>query len=136
MDKAAEVLSLIATHLTNSQIVVAAGGDPQCVGFEAYVWGQQPPIVLCPPFFHLTPEHQVRRLIHEAAHLAQIGEADLAESYCQLFDCKSTCGGLNSADAWAHFIHCVSGKTPDQPKKVRVRRPSRQRPIPVHGETP
>ena len=82
--------------------------------FAAYVVGNRPPIHLCSAFFRSSPEQRVRTLVHEAAHLAGIGEVD-GESYCVTFDCESGCGpGFEAGDSWSHYVHCLSNQRPNQ----------------------
>jgi len=119
MDQIEEVVGAIVTQLTNPQVMIGGRGDPECGNRAAYVRGLRPPIVLCPTFFSDTAEQRIRTMIHEAAHLARIGSAALGESYCVIFDCATSCGGFDSADSWAQFIHCLSGQTPDQPTVIQ-----------------
>lgn len=128
MEQIEEIVSHIVSRLSNPQVMVAGSGDIECGSRAAYVRGLQPPIILCPTFFTDTPEEQVRTMIHEAAHLAQIGSAGLAESYCVIFDCETSCGGFESADSWAQFIHCLSGQTPDQPPVFQGQPPGKTPP--------
>lgn len=98
---------------------VAGAGDPECGSRSGYVVGHQLPIVLCPGFFRESAEQRVRTLIHEAAHVAGIGKADTGESYCVVFDCEHGCGGFDSADSWAQYVHCMSGQAADQPEEIK-----------------
>lgn len=106
---------------TNYQ--VAGAGDPECGTRSGYVTGHRLPIVLCPGFFRESPEQRVRTLIHEAAHVAGIGKADTGESYCVVFDCEHGCGGFDSADSWAQYVHCLSGQTADKPQVIHGNAP-------------
>ena len=125
MEQIGEVVSSMVNFLTSGvQTVIAPASDTDCGNRAAYVRGLRPPIVLCPAFFSDTPEQQIRTMVHEAAHLARIGSATLGESYCVDFDCKTSCGGFESADSWAHFVHCLSGQTPDQPVVIQGRAPA------------
>lgn len=82
--------------------------------WDAYVVGLRPPVHLCPSFFRSGFEQQVRTLVHEAAHMAGIGEVE-GESYCMTFDCQSGCGaGFDAADSWSHYVHCLSNQRADQ----------------------
>jgi hypothetical protein len=121
MDQIEEVVSSMVSRLANPQVMVAGRNDPECGNRAAYVRGLQPPIVLCPTFFSDTPEQRTRTMIHESAHLARIGSGSLGESYCVFFDCQTSCGGFDSADSWAHFVHCLSGQTADQPPPITGR---------------
>jgi hypothetical protein len=104
MEQIGDVISSMVGYLTSGvQIMVAPGNDPECGNRAAYVRGLRPPIVLCRNFFNSGPEARIRTMIHEAAHLARIGNAGLAESYCVDFDCQTSCGGFDAADSWAHF---------------------------------
>jgi hypothetical protein len=131
MDKVAAIVEKIRDRLLpggfNAQ--EAAKGDKDCTGRAGYVRGNKPPMVLCPPFFAGSDEQRVRTLIHEAAHLAGIGEPS-GESYCVDFDCDTSCGDANSADSWAHFIHCLGGGTADVPTTIQGTTP------PKTGGTP
>jgi Domain of unknown function (DUF4157) len=118
MEQIEEIVSNMVSRLMNPQVMVAAPGDTECGSRAAYVRGLRPPIVLCPAFFNGTPEQRIRTIIHEAAHLARIGNAGLGESYCVIFDCTTSCGGFDAADSWAHFIHCLSGQAADQPTAI------------------
>jgi hypothetical protein len=121
MQQIEEIISDMVTRLMNPQVMVAASGDPECGSRAAYVRGLRPPIILCPAFFANTAdaaEQRIRTMIHEAAHLARIGNAGLGESYCVIFDCTTSCGGFDAADSWAHFVHCLSGQTADQPTTI------------------
>jgi hypothetical protein len=118
MEQIEEVVSKMVSHLASAPVMIAGKNDPECGSRGAYVRGLQPPIVVCPSFFNDT-EQQIRTMIHEAAHLARIGSASLGESYCVVFDCATACGGFDSADSWAHFIHCLSGQTADKPTVIQ-----------------
>lgn len=120
MQQVDEIVSSMVTHLTGSPSIMVAGrGDPECGSRAGYVRGLRPPVVLCPTFFSDTPEQQIRTLIHEAAHLARIGNAGTAEGYCTFFTCDTACpGGFDSADSWAQYVHCLSGRPPDRPPPI------------------
>ena len=77
--------------------------------------------MVCPAFFRDTPEQQTRTLLHEAAHLAGIGTADNSETYDVDYDCGTSFGEFEAADSWAHYIHCLSGQTPDVPTTIQGR---------------
>lgn len=125
MEQIGDVISSMVSFLTsNVQVMIAAASDPECGSRAAYVRGLRPPIILCPGFFSDSSEQRIRTMIHEAAHLARIGKADLGESYCVDFDCTTSCGGFDSADSWAHFVHCLSSQTPDQPTTIKARAPA------------
>jgi len=125
MDQVGDVLGSMVTTLTSGVDVLVGGkDDPACGNRAAYVRGLRPPIVLCPAFFKDSPEQQVRTMIHESAHLARIGSADLGEGYCITFDCAAGCpGGFDSADSWAQFVHCLSDQKPDKPDVVEGKGP-------------
>lgn len=115
MDQIDEVVGNMVSRLTGAKAMVAGKGDPECGSRAGYVRGHRPPIVLCPAFFRdpSVGEERVRTLIHEAAHLAGIGNAEAAESYYPVFDCSSK-GEFESADAWMHYVQCLSGQTPEE----------------------
>ena len=97
MEQIGDVISSMVGYLTSGvQIMVAPANDHDCGNRAAYVRGMHPPIVLCPAFFKQRYlEQQIRTMIHEAAHLARIGSANLGESYCIDFDCETSCGGFD-----------------------------------------
>jgi hypothetical protein len=123
MEQVSQVLGDMVTRLTSPEVRIAGGGDPQCGTRAAYVVGLRPPIVLCPTFFSDTAEQRVRTMIHEAAHLARIGSGTIGESYCVVFDCEGSCGGFDSADGWAHYVHCLSDQPADKQDTVEVEVP-------------
>ncbi|HEX3717785.1 MAG TPA: DUF4157 domain-containing protein [Verrucomicrobiae bacterium] len=119
MDQVEQVVSSMVNILTpGPDVKVAGANDRECGDRAAYVRGLQPPVVLCPAFFSGCAEERVRTMIHESAHLARIGSASLGESYCVVFDCHNSCGGFDSADSWAQFVHCLSGQMPDTPTTI------------------
>lgn len=134
MDQVDEIVGSMVTHLApGTDVKIGAAGDADCGDRAGYVRGLAPPIVLCPAFFREAPdrsEQQIRTMIHEAAHLARVGTSDLSESYCVAFTCEEGCGGFDSADSWAQFVHCLSGQTPDQAEGIVGQRPSGVRAAP------
>jgi hypothetical protein len=124
MDQIGDVIGSMVNFLTSGvQVMVAGAGDPECGSRAAYVRGLRPPIVLCPGFFSDSSEQRIRTMIHESAHLSRIGSGALGESYCVDFDCATSCGGFDSADSWAHFVHCLSSQKPDKPVTIKGRAP-------------
>lgn len=123
MEQVGRIVSSMVTYLISPRVMVAQPGDSECGNRHAYVRGLAPPMILCPPFFSGTPEQRIRTMIHEAAHLAGIGNAALGESYCVYFDCVDSCGGFDSADSWAHFVHCLTDQAVDVPEAVEGRAP-------------
>ena len=116
MSQIGDILGTMITHLSPGMRWVAEPGNDQFCrrNWAAYVVGSRPPVHLCPSFFASGPEQQVRTLVHEAAHLARIGEAE-GESYCMTFDCEAGCGpGFEAADSWSHYVHCLSNQRPDR----------------------
>ncbi|MDB5014951.1 MAG: hypothetical protein JWQ25_3153 [Daejeonella sp.] len=115
-DQIVEIVSSIMTRLGSDTSIEIGPEITQCtgdMGWVAYVTGNRLPIHLCNRFFRSTPEQQTRTLIHEAAHAAGIGEPT-GETYFPIFDCSaSQADNWLVADAWARYIHCVSGQTPD-----------------------
>lgn len=123
MQQVGEIVNKMITYLApGANCQVAGAGDPQCGTRSGYVAGHQLPIVLCPGFFKESAEQQVRTLMHEAAHVVGIGNADVGESYCVVFDCEHGCGGFDSADSWAQYVHCMSGQTADKPEVIKGKR--------------
>lgn len=114
MEQISDVLRGMGGGVGTADIKVAGPGDPDCGTRAGYVRGFRQPIVLCAAFFakDTTDESRIRTLIHEMAHLQRVGNADGSESYFPVFDCTSP-GQFESADAWANYVHCVSGETPD-----------------------
>jgi len=115
-DQIVEIVSRILDRLSSDSRIEIGPEIAQCrgaMGWNAYVTGNRLPIHLCERFFSKTEEEQVRTLIHEAAHAAGFGEPG-AETYFPIFDCSpSAQDNWNSADAWARYIHCISGQQPD-----------------------
>jgi hypothetical protein len=119
MQQIAEILASMRNYLSPGlQTVRAPANDGHCGGGRAaYVVNHRAPIHLCPSFFSGSPAERINTMVHEAAHLAGIGTPD-GESYCGVFDCQTDCGGFQSADAWAHFVFCASGQTPQTPPTI------------------
>ena len=77
---------------------------------------------LCPPFFSGSNEQRVRTMVHESAHIAK-RFVNGGEAYCAVYDCRASCGGQGDeawamADNWGHFVHCLSGQTPDKADSI------------------
>jgi hypothetical protein len=126
MEQIGQVISSMVNYLTSGvSVMVAAPRDPDCGSRAAYVRGHRPPIVVCPAFFSpADPEQQTRTLLHESAHLAGIGSSDQSETYDANYDCGNYFGEFEAADSWAHYIHCLSGQTPDVPTTIQGRAPT------------
>ncbi len=121
MEQVGDIVSDMGSRLANSSLPLtcAAANDPHCGSRAAYVVGNRAPVFLCENFFTGTnDEGRIRTMVHEAAHLAGIGEA-VGESYCAFYDCETSCGGFDVADSWAHYVNCVTSQTPDQPTTIR-----------------
>jgi len=110
MDQVAEIVSQMRDRLSPGISAVIAGkGDKYCGARAGYVIDHKPPIVLCDAFFHQSEEERVRTMVHEAAHLAGIGQSD-PEGYCAVMDCSGPCpGAFDSADSWAQYVTCLTG---------------------------
>jgi hypothetical protein len=121
MDQISEVLGGMGAGLLTVDVKVAGPGDPECGSRAGYVRGHRPPIVLCPGFFSRPGDNEgrTRTMIHEMAHVKGIGQADAAEQYFPVFDCTSR-GVFESADSWANYVHCLSGRTPDKADEIVV----------------
>jgi hypothetical protein len=119
MEQIGGVLAGMGGGLVTVDVKVAGAGDPECGTRSGYVRGHAPPIVLCPGFFKdpADNEGRIRTLIHEMAHVKGIGKADVAEQYYPIFDCDSK-GAFEAADAWANYVHCLSGQQPDKPPVI------------------
>ena len=126
MDQVTEIVGRMRNYLATPSLATtrAAPTDKNCGNRAAYVVNLSPPIVLCPVFFKSSPEERTQTMVHEAAHLAGIGEP-VGESYCAVFDCRTSCGGFSAADSWAHFVHCLSGQPAQQPTAVTGGQPAR-----------
>ena len=120
MTQVQEIVSEMRDKLMSPSLnfICDNASDNDCEIWNAYVVGNRGAIHLCPGFFSSSSEQKIRTLIHEAAHLSGIGEAN-GESYCTIFDCESTCGGFNVADSWAHLVHCLSSQSPDTPEDIQ-----------------
>lgn len=106
------------------QTVNVLSSDPRSHLRAAFVVNSTPPIHLCPQFFATSDEERIRTLIHEAAHLAKIGDPQ-GEAYYSRHNCANetpdisigaptTTRRADQADTWAKFVHCVSGQPPDR----------------------
>jgi hypothetical protein len=133
-----KIESVVSGMLTGlrpaATVVTASAGDPRCDALtSAYVKDQKPPIYLCPNFFNGSAEERIRHMIHESAHAAGIGQAK-GESYCVDYDCATSCGGVNAADSWAHYVNCLSGQPADVPDSAQKTRPAAggAKPAPKH----
>jgi hypothetical protein len=118
MEQIADILGQMGQALMPGlKTTTAAANDKECGSRAAYVVGHTPPVVLCPTFFSSTAEEKTRTMVHESAHIAGIGQPS-GESYCGVYDCQTNCGGFSSADAWSHYVHCLSGQTADKPTQI------------------
>lgn len=112
-----DLISNMMTVLSSDRVIECGPEIDNCSVWNGYVQGNRVPIHLCDSFFDLDFEGQVRTLIHESAHAAGIGDPG-SELYLPIFDCDSNANDYNSADAWAHYVHCLSGQAADQPETV------------------
>lgn len=125
MDQVHEIVGSMLTGVSpGTDFRAAKAGDPECGMRAGYVRDHHLPVVLCPQFFKVNAEQRIRTLIHESAHLAGIGKGDKGESYCIVFDCAHGCGGFDSADSWAQFVHCLSGQPADKPQVIKGKAPA------------
>lgn len=116
MSQIGDILETMITRLSPAMRWVAEPAKDQFCqrSWNAYVVDSRPPVHLCPSFFRSDFEQRVRTLVHEAAHMARIGEVE-GESYCMTFDCQGACGaGFEAADSWSHYVHCLSNQRPDR----------------------
>jgi hypothetical protein len=113
MSQVEEILGKMTSALRpGASIVEAKASDPKCVDWTAYTTVGTPPITFCPKLAARSLEERIENLVHESAHAAGIGQLK-GEGYCFTFDCNSVCGnGFATADAWAHYVHCLSGQAP------------------------
>ncbi len=119
MEHVGAIVSEMGARLASPSLsfTCASDTDKNCGSRAAYVIGNRAPVYLCSPFFKShSNEQRIRTLIHEAAHLSGISQAR-GELYCPIIDCESACGGFDVADAWLHYVHCVTGQKPDEPEK-------------------
>ena len=136
MRQVEEIVGKMLTALApGSSVKQAAASDPNCAGLvPAYVIGNKPPIVLCPRWFSMSPEDRIRNMVHEAAHVAGIGQPK-SEGYCVAFTCEAVCGsGFTAADAWSQYVHCLSGRPADV--STVPTKPSAKSPKPASGGKP
>ncbi len=110
MDQVTEIISKMRDRLSPGIATApAAKGDKECGSRAAYVVNHRPPIVLCDAFFTQSAEERLRTMVHEAAHLAGIGQHD-PEGYCAVMDCSGPCpGAFDSADSWSQYATCLTG---------------------------
>jgi hypothetical protein len=116
MAQITEVVSAMRDRLGPGLTTIRApANDPECGTRDAYVVGHRPPVHLCQKFFQegRSEERRIEAMIHEAAHMAGIGEPH-GESYCLIYDCTTPCGGFDAADSWGHFVHCAVGQSAQQ----------------------
>jgi len=118
LEQVADILRQMMSIVRSGPIEIGPEIDA-CSQWRGYVVGNHVPIHLCRSWFTNSDEDAIRTLIHEAAHAVGFGQPG-AESYFPIFDCGfSTDDNWNSADAWARYVHCISGATPDEPEVVR-----------------
>jgi len=133
----AAVLDLMSAALAAPVMRCSEASDPHCGSRAGYVRSDEKGVMhLCPKFFNqkagepgdATPaEQRVRTVVHEAAHMAHPNISEPGgESYCVVFTCQDSCGdgpfdpqqGKNVparvADNWSQFVHCASGRKPDE----------------------
>lgn len=116
LEQVADMLGRMLSIVASSNIEVGPE-IKACSQWVAYVTDNRVPIHLCRKFFSKGDEQGTRTLIHESAHAIGIGQPG-AESYFPIYDCSpGTADNWASADAWARYVHCISGATPDQPEK-------------------
>ena len=116
LSQTTEIVGDMVSRLGNDAQIVCGPERDECNSWNAYVVGNRLPIHLCNSWFNIGEEQQIRTLIHEAAHAAGIGEPE-SELYLPIWDCETGANNFHSADAWAHFVHCDSNQTPDQPEE-------------------
>lgn len=76
------------------------------------------PIFICPVAFTGTQE-LYRTVMHEALHWSGITVPDRTkapEIYCEKYDCQTSCGTSDIADAWMHYISCLGDRRVLRPK--------------------
>lgn len=119
----------------NMPIVRAMVNEKACGFRDGFVTSNRLPVTLCATFFAIctSDEARTRTLVHEAAHLIGVGDSG-GERYFLNFTCRndppqivfgSPKSGkrIDDADAWAKFVHCVSGQPPDKEDNLtRIRR--------------
>jgi hypothetical protein len=108
LEQLTDVVGSMRHRLTPAlRIERALPGDPECAGRSTYTIGMREPVRLCPQFFTDSPAQRRRAMVREAAHLVRISDGR-GETLCSAYDCTTACGGFNNADAWSHFIHCLT----------------------------
>ena len=116
----------------NLPTVNVPSSDPRSHLREAFVENQRAPVFLCPQFFATTDEQRIRTFVHEAAHMAGIGDPQ-GEAYYSLYNCQNTppdtvigqqrlIRRVDQADTWSKFVHCVSDQPPDKATPDVIRR--------------
>ncbi len=119
LDSVGTYLSRMMGALTSGEITLGPEIAP-CNQWSGYVLDRRLPIHLCRRWLTSTPEEQIRTLVHESAHASGIGEPK-GETYEAVFDCSARNADLqNVADAWGHFVHCLSGQTPDSAAVIKA----------------
>jgi hypothetical protein len=122
--------------------VIVPSSDRKRCGFrEAFVDRLRAPVFLCPQFFATTDEQRIRTFVHEAAHMAGIGDPEF-ESYYSRYNClneppdqsfaidqqQRIVKRVDHADTWSKFVHCVTDQPPDKvvpdEDKIIIRRGS------------
>jgi hypothetical protein len=103
-----DVVGAMRYSLTPSTLVrYMQSSDTNCNGNAAYVVSMAPPISICPQFFTLSADQQVKSFLCSAAQLSRIDNS-IPVNLCQDNSCSTPCTGYNNADTWAKFIWCAS----------------------------
>jgi len=107
-DQLLEIVSSMRHRLTPGiPLRFAPGADSNCAGNAYYVVNMIPPISLCPDFFALSVNDQIKSFLRAAAQLVRIDDS-IPAGQCPNYDCYESCGSFNYADSWAKYIWCAS----------------------------
>lgn len=108
LQQVTDIVSSMRHRLTTGiPLRYAPSADSNCSGNATYVVNMIPPIAICPDFFVLSAEDQVRSFLRSAAQLVRMDNR-IPVSVCADNSCDTPCGGFNNADTWAKFIWCAA----------------------------
>jgi len=111
---------LLAQAVKRARALCVSAADPECarsgeIGHCAYAHvgaDGSPTCYLCPSFFHETPTHQARHIVHELAH-ARLGVGHRGGLFASFEHCpdlrlRSFDDAIFNAYAYDAFADCVS----------------------------
>ena len=102
-------VTAMRNRLTNSlRIEVTPSTDSRCSNQPSYVAEMRPPFLrICPRFFQQSSSQRIDNMVRDSARLTGIG-SQTTTSLCPAYDCQTSCGGTNNADAWSHYVDCIN----------------------------